>query len=97
MDLGLGENIYCTMISNALEIITLEVEVFELLVFYFSPVIYFLFLPRNHLLQCFLSLFAAMVGDVNIYMNDPDDPQMAEIEIMIAKSKWYFLYFLLAI
>ncbi|GMN27802.1 hypothetical protein TIFTF001_001814 [Ficus carica] len=29
----------------------------------------------------------AMVGDVNIYMNDPDDPQMAEIEIMIAESK----------
>ncbi|KAL5581717.1 hypothetical protein UlMin_014159 [Ulmus minor] len=29
----------------------------------------------------------AMIGDVNIYMNDPDDPQMAEIEIMIAESK----------
>ncbi|EXC34918.1 N-acetyltransferase 9-like protein [Morus notabilis] len=29
----------------------------------------------------------AMVGDVNIYMNDPDDPQMAEIEIMIAELK----------
>ncbi|XP_060672580.1 GCN5-related N-acetyltransferase 9 isoform X2 [Ziziphus jujuba] len=29
----------------------------------------------------------AMVGDVNIYMNDPDDPQMAEIEIMIAEQK----------
>ncbi|XP_015881030.3 GCN5-related N-acetyltransferase 9 isoform X4 [Ziziphus jujuba] len=28
-----------------------------------------------------------MVGDVNIYMNDPDDPQMAEIEIMIAEQK----------
>lgn len=29
----------------------------------------------------------AMAGDVNIYMNDFDDPQMAEIEIMIAEPK----------
>ncbi|XP_017974785.1 PREDICTED: N-acetyltransferase 9-like protein isoform X1 [Theobroma cacao] len=29
----------------------------------------------------------AMVGDVNIYMNDLDDPQLAEIEIMIAEPK----------
>ncbi|PAN51091.1 hypothetical protein PAHAL_9G569200 [Panicum hallii] len=29
----------------------------------------------------------AMVGDVNIYMNDPDDMQLAEIEIMIAEHK----------
>ncbi|XP_050208222.1 uncharacterized protein LOC126657560 [Mercurialis annua] len=29
----------------------------------------------------------AMIGDVNIYMNDLDDPQMAEIEIMIAEPK----------
>ncbi|KAL8159351.1 hypothetical protein V2J09_000888 [Rumex salicifolius] len=29
----------------------------------------------------------AMVGDVNIYMNDLDDPQLAEVEIMIAESK----------
>ncbi|KAK4789760.1 hypothetical protein SAY86_017064 [Trapa natans] len=29
----------------------------------------------------------AMVGDVNIYMNDPDDPFVAEIEIMVAESK----------
>ncbi|XP_015076705.1 N-acetyltransferase 9-like protein [Solanum pennellii] len=29
----------------------------------------------------------AMVGDVNIYMNDLDDPQMAEVEIMIAELK----------
>ncbi|CAN0927214.1 Alpha/beta-tubulin-N-acetyltransferase 9 [Linum grandiflorum] len=28
-----------------------------------------------------------MVGDVNIYMNDLDDPQMAEVEIMIAEPK----------
>jgi len=28
-----------------------------------------------------------MVGDVNIYMNDPDDMQLAEIEIMIAEHK----------
>ncbi|CAL5406210.1 unnamed protein product [Camellia sinensis] len=31
--------------------------------------------------------FHAMVGDVNIYMNDLDDSQMAEIEIMIAEPK----------
>ncbi|KAI9382675.1 hypothetical protein POPTR_014G161800v4 [Populus trichocarpa] len=31
--------------------------------------------------------FAAMVGDVNIFMNDVDDPQVAEIEIMIAEPK----------
>ncbi|KAK4285104.1 hypothetical protein QN277_001846 [Acacia crassicarpa] len=29
----------------------------------------------------------AMVGDVNIFMNDLDNPQMAEIEIMIAEEK----------
>ncbi|KDP29890.1 hypothetical protein JCGZ_18459 [Jatropha curcas] len=29
----------------------------------------------------------AMIGDVNIYMNDLDDPQLAEIEIMIAEPK----------
>uniref|UniRef100_A0A0D3FEX9 N-acetyltransferase domain-containing protein n=2 Tax=Oryza TaxID=4527 RepID=A0A0D3FEX9_9ORYZ len=34
----------------------------------------------------------AMVGDVNIYMNDPDDLQLAEIEIMIAEHKSTFCY-----
>jgi len=29
----------------------------------------------------------AMVGDVNIYMNDPGDMQLAEVEIMIAEHK----------
>ncbi|KAJ8434098.1 hypothetical protein Cgig2_005777 [Carnegiea gigantea] len=29
----------------------------------------------------------AMVGDVNIYMKDPEDPLLAEIEIMIAEPK----------
>ncbi|KAK9060404.1 hypothetical protein SSX86_021108 [Deinandra increscens subsp. villosa] len=29
----------------------------------------------------------AMVGDVNIYMNDSEDSQLAEIEIMIAEPK----------
>ncbi|XP_042973943.1 N-acetyltransferase 9-like protein isoform X2 [Carya illinoinensis] len=29
----------------------------------------------------------AMIGDVNLYMNDLDDPHMAEIEIMIAEPK----------
>uniref|UniRef100_A0ACD5XIC6 Uncharacterized protein n=1 Tax=Avena sativa TaxID=4498 RepID=A0ACD5XIC6_AVESA len=29
----------------------------------------------------------AMVGDVNIYMNDSDDLELAEIEIMIAEQK----------
>ncbi|ESQ36978.1 hypothetical protein EUTSA_v10002661mg [Eutrema salsugineum] len=29
----------------------------------------------------------AMAGDVNIYMNDVDDPKVAEVEIMIAESK----------
>lgn len=26
----------------------------------------------------------AMIGDVNLYLNDQDDPRKAEIEIMIA-------------
>jgi len=30
-----------------------------------------------------------MVGDVNVYMNDPEDPLLAEIEIMIAEPKRY--------
>ena len=39
-----------------------------------------------------------MVGDVNLYMNDLDDPHMAEIEIMIAEPKRYIdLYLLLMI
>ncbi|CAN8268515.1 unnamed protein product [Cochlearia groenlandica] len=29
----------------------------------------------------------AMTGDVNIYMNDVDDPKVAEVEIMIAEPK----------
>ena len=33
-----------------------------------------------------------MVGDVNIYMNDPDDMQLAEVEIMIAEHKRYLLF-----
>jgi hypothetical protein len=33
-----------------------------------------------------------MIGDVNIYMNDLDDMQLAEIEIMIAEHKRYLLY-----
>ena len=33
-----------------------------------------------------------MVGDVNIYMNDSDDMQIAEIEIMIAEHKRYLPY-----
>lgn len=37
-------------------------------------------------------LFAAMVGDVNIFMNDLDDPHVAEIEIMIAEPKRYLIW-----
>lgn len=33
-----------------------------------------------------------MIGDVNIYMNDPDDLELAEIEIMIAEQKRYHLF-----
>jgi len=33
-----------------------------------------------------------MVGDVNIYMNDPGDMQLAEVEIMIAEHKRYLLF-----
>ena len=29
-----------------------------------------------------------MVGDVNLYMNDPDETSTAEIEIMIAEKDW---------
>jgi hypothetical protein len=32
-----------------------------------------------------------MIGDVNIYMNDPDDMELAEIEIMIAEQNRYCL------
>jgi len=34
-------------------------------------------------------LTAAMVGDVNLFMNDLDDPHVAEVEIMIAEPKRY--------
>lgn len=35
-----------------------------------------------------------MIGDVNIYMNDLDDPQMAEVEIMIAEPKRYTCFYI---
>ncbi|KAL4568712.1 hypothetical protein LXL04_024327 [Taraxacum kok-saghyz] len=41
--------------------------------------------PDEFFLQLFR--FAAMVGDVNIYMNDLEDSNLAEIEIMIAEPK----------
>jgi hypothetical protein len=36
--------------------------------------------------QSFLA--AAMAGDVNLFLNDPDDASAAEIEVMIAEEKW---------
>lgn len=47
-----------------------------------------MFISYKELKVC---LFLAMVGDVNIYMNDLDDPHLAEIEIMIAEPKRYFI------
>ena len=38
-----------------------------------------------------------MVGDVNIYMNDLDDAEMAEIEIMIAETKRFLIFHVLQI
>ena len=38
-----------------------------------------------------LRTITAMVGDVNIYMNDPDNLKIAEVEIMIAESSRYWL------
>lgn len=32
--------------------------------------------------------FAAMIGDVNLFLNDRDDPSIAEIEVMIAEEKY---------
>lgn len=40
-----------------------------------------------------VSSFAAMVGDVNIYMNDLDNLELAEVEIMIAEPKRYLRFF----
>lgn len=40
------------------------------------------------------SLWTAMVGDVNIYMNDLENSRIAEIEIMIAEPKRYLLILL---
>lgn len=41
----------------------------------------------------FYPLSSAMVGDVNMYMNDPEDPLFGEIEIMIAEPKRYLLIY----
>lgn len=30
-----------------------------------------------------------MVGDVNIFLTDPSDPSLAELEIMIAGNMWF--------
>lgn len=32
-------------------------------------------------------VLGSMVGDVNLFLNDADDRQMAEIEVMIAEQK----------
>ncbi|KAF7141426.1 hypothetical protein RHSIM_Rhsim06G0172900 [Rhododendron simsii] len=45
----------------------------------------------DHVASNIKAVFPAMVGDVNIYMNDLDDSQMAEIEIMIAEPKRFSL------
>lgn len=50
----------------------------------------FIVLDKQLILGDFLhgqSHIEAMVGDVNIYMNDLEDPLLAEIEIMIADPK----------
>lgn len=33
-----------------------------------------------------------MVGDVNIFLTDPTDPSLAELEIMIAGGNYYFFF-----
>lgn len=40
-----------------------------------------------HIFGVKVRAFPAMVGDVNLYMNDVDDLHTAEIEIMIAEPK----------
>ena len=30
----------------------------------------------------------AMAGDVNMFLNDPDDAGIAEIEVMVAEEGW---------
>ncbi|TYH63549.1 hypothetical protein ES332_D07G200300v1 [Gossypium tomentosum] len=50
----------------------------------------FIFLDKEMVGEKFVHVnpyVEAMVGDVNIYMNDLDDPQLAEVEIMIAEPK----------
>ena len=49
------------------------------------PQITFFFFLYNQILT------AAMVGDVNLFMNDLDDPHVAEVEIMIAEQKRYLI------
>lgn len=36
-----------------------------------------------------------MVGDVNLFFNDPDDPSLAEMEVMIAGKNTHIVYTLL--
>ncbi|KAL8535579.1 hypothetical protein ACS0TY_011275 [Phlomoides rotata] len=42
--------------------------------------------PLNGTLNILYYFFSA-IGDVNIFINDPSDPQIAEVEIMIAEPK----------
>ena len=55
-------------------------KVTALFYYYFLRSLFFLY---NQILT------AAMVGDVNLFMNDLDDPHVAEVEIMIAEPKRY--------
>lgn len=51
----------------------------------FPQITFFFFFKYNQILA------AAMVGDVNLFMNDLDDPHLAELEIMIAEPKRYLI------
>lgn len=59
---------------------------------YFNVVSYScctVFIIHEYVIVCSLP---AMVGDVNLYMNDLDNPQLAEVEIMIAEPQRYLLF-----
>lgn len=82
--------LHSSAVETAGEIVAWDTCNFSRMRFRFMCYVVLLFIIDEKVM---VSPFAAMVGDVNIYMNDLDNLELAEVEIMIAEPKRYLLFF----